>query len=530
MRFCKQRMAEIDIRQYLQSYFHFRQIIFCVLIALLFPSLVYSQVAGGNKKTKKKIEIIHCDSLGQDEKLGSDFRRLLGHVALKHNDVLMYCDSAYHYQSTKRVRAFSKVHIKQGDTLDLYGNYLFYDGVEEKALVEGNVELIDKETHLYTKALKYDVTNKVASYTDSGKIINAKNTLTSIIGIYYASQKMFHFKDSVKIVNPDYVMTADTMDYNTESETAFFTGPTEVNGDSLNIKCEKGWYDTKKDITWIWKNAMIDNKLQIIHGDSLFFDNNTGFGQAFRNISIADTTNDVLVTGNYAWYYKKPEKFMVTDKAVFIQVSKNDSLFLHSDTISAVTLNDSAGISFRLMRAYHKCRIFSADLQARCDSLSYSYQDSVIRLYYAPVLWSEENQMTSDSVAIFTKNRKADIMELYSSAFIASQTDTLRFNQIKGRNMKGYFRDNKMYKIRIDGNGETIYFLADKEGQVGWNRAKSSSIDIFVDKGKITEIIEYQNPDGILNPPLKEADKQRLSGFNWFDRLRPKNKMDIFEK
>lgn len=530
MRVCKQRMAEIDIRRYRQYFFYLRQIIYCVLITLVFPSLIFSQTKEQNNKAKKKIEIIHTDRMGQDDKLGSDFRRLVGHDTIKHNDVYMYCDSAYVYQNTKRVRAFGKVHIKQGDTLNLYGNYLYYDGEEGKAFVQGNVELIDKETHLYTKALNYDVTNKIASYTDSGKIINAKNTLTSVIGFYYTSQKMFHFKDSVKIVNPDYVMTGDTMDYNTESETAFFTGPSEVKGDSIYIYCEKGWYDTKKDNSRLWKNSFIDNKKQIIHGDSLYYDNNSGFGQAFRNISIADTTNNVLVLGNYAWYYKNPEKFMVTDKAVFIQVSKNDSLFLHADTISAVTLFDTAGISFRLMRAYHKCRIFSADLQAKCDSLVYSFQDSVIRLYRAPILWSEANQLTSDSVAIFTKNRQTDRMELYNSAFITSQVDSIRYNQIKGRNMIGYFRDNKMYKIRVDGNGETIYFLVDKEGQVGWNSAKCSSIEIYVDKGKITEIEEYQNPDGILNPPLKEAEKQKLPGFNWFDQLRPKNKTDIFKK
>jgi hypothetical protein len=182
------------------------------------------------------------------------------------------------------------------------------------------------------------------------------------------------------------------------------------------------------------------------------------------------------------------------------------------------------------MRAYYNCRIFSDGLQAKCDSLSYSFQDSVIRLYTAPVIWSEENQMTSDSIAIFTKNRQAETMELYNSAFITSQVDSIRFNQIKGRNLKGYFRDNKMYKIRIDGNGESIYFLSDKEGQIGWNHAKSSSLEIYVDKGKINEIIEYQNPDGLLNPPLIEKEKQKLPGFNWFDLLRPKNKSDIFKK
>jgi lipopolysaccharide export system protein LptA len=523
-------MAEIDIRTSLRSFFPIRHIILSVLITLSFSSFLISQTTSQNSKSKKKVEIIWTDMLSKDEKFGSDFSRLIGHDTIKHNDVYMYCDSAYVFQNTRRVQAFSKVHINQGDTLNLFGDYLYYDGESGKAFVQGNVELIDKETHLYTKALNYDVNNKIASYTDSGKIINGKNTLTSVTGIYYASEKMFHFKDSVRIVNPDYVMTADTMDYNTETETAYFTGPSEVNGDSIYIYCERGWYDTKKDIARIWKNSVIDNRKQIIRGDSLFFDNNTGFGEAFRNISIADTTNDVIVKGNYAWYYKKPEKFMVTDQAEFIQVSKNDSLFLHADTISAVTVYDSSGASFRLMRAFYKCRIFSADMQARCDSLSYSFQDSVIRLYRSPILWSEENQLTSDSIAIFTKNRQAERMELYNSAFITSEVDSIRYNQIKGRNLKAYFRNNQMYKIRIDGNGENIYFLVDKEGLIGVNHAKSSSIEIYFDKGKISDIFEYQNPDGIIDPPMKDpATMQRLPGFNWFDILRPKSRSEIFK-
>jgi hypothetical protein len=152
-------------------------------------------------------------------------------------------------------------------------------------------------------------------------------------------------------------------------------------------------------------------------------------------------------------------------------------------------------------------------------------------MYVAPVIWSEKNQLTSDSIAIFTKESNADRMELYGSAFITSQVDSLRFDQIKGRMMTGYFRENKLYKVRIDGNGETIYYLVDKEELVGVNQAKSSSIEIFLDDGKITDIIELQNPEGKLDPPLLNApERLRLDGFNWLDWLRPKNKDDIFRR
>jgi lipopolysaccharide export system protein LptA len=326
-------------------------------------------------------------------------------------------------------------------------------------------------------------------------------------------------------------MTADTMDYNTKTETVFFTGPSEVKGDSLYLYCEKGWYDTKNDITRLWKKSIINNKQQILRGDSLYYEKKTGFGEAFRNVLISDTANDLHVGGEYARYFKDPENFIVTKRSVFIQVSDGDSLFLHADTISAVSVKDTTGKPYRLMRAWYGCRVFSKDLQSKCDSLSYSFQDSVIRLYYSPILWSEKNQLTSDSMAIFTKNRKSDRMELYNSAFIASRIDSLRYDQIKGRNLTGYFKENKLYRIHVEGNGESVYYLEDKDKLIGVTHNKSASIEIQVDNGKINEITELQNPDGKLDPPfLNTPDMMKLPGFYWYEKIRPKNNQDIFLK
>lgn len=504
-------------------------ILILLLIGCSFPLL--SQTTEKAKGQKRKVELIHADEYKPDEKLGRKLGKFIGNVAFKHNEIIMTCDSAYFYQAENQLKAFSRVHVVQGDTLNMYGDYLYYDGTEEIANLDGNVILKDKETTLYTKSIKYDVKTKIARYTEKGKIINGENTLTSRLGTYDAGGKLFHFKDSVKIVNPDFVMKADTMDFNTESEIVYFNGPSEVNGDSVYMYCEKGWYDTKNDVARIWQNAVIDNRQQIIKGDSLFYEDKRGFGEAFNNITILDTTNSVIVKGDYAWYYKEPERFLVTKRAMFIQATNDDSLFLHSDTITSVTITDTSGISFRLMRSWRACKIFSAGLQARCDSLSYSFQDSVIRMYYEPVLWSEKNQLTSDSMAIFTKNRAADRMELYNSAFVASMVDSLRFDQIKGRNLTGLFRDNKLYKILIEGNGESIYHLVDQEQLIGVTHNKSSSIEILVEDGKINEIIEHQNPDGKLDPPLlNPPDKMKLPGFSWFDEIRPKKVEDIFKK
>jgi len=532
MRLLTTRMVEIKLFSDTSKIFSIRHILY-VAIILSFSPVLHSQIIPENRPGKRAIELKYADedSMVKDNLTGKDVHHFVGNVLIQHNEITMRCDSAHYFPDKNQVAAFSKVHIEQGDTLDLYGDYLFYDGKSELAIVKGNVELIDKETHLYTDTINYDVKNEIARYDDRGRMTNSDNTLTSIIGIYYVSQSLFHFKDSVKIVNPDYVMTADTMDYNTQTETSFFTGPTELKGDSIYMYCEKGWYDTKNEITSVWKNAMIDNKKQIVHGDSLFFNDSTGYGESFRNVVIQDTTNNLIVKGDYAWYYKQPERFLVTKKAMFIQVSKGDSLFLHADTISAITVSDSSAKGYRLMKAFHGCRIFSLNLQAKCDSLSYSFQDSVIRLYRDPVIWSEENQLTSDSMAVFTKNRQTDRLELYNSSFIASQVDTVRFNQIKGRSLTGYFKNNELYKIDIIGNGESIYYLLEGDQIAGIDQAKCANIEVYLVKGKISEIYQNQNPEGFTDPPeLLKPRELRLKGFNWYDHLRPKKMEDIFNK
>ncbi|MGD0341709.1 MAG: OstA-like protein, partial [Bacteroidales bacterium] len=219
-------MAEIKLLRSLLNKIHPRHLIY-VTVPLIFSATLISpglqtqtQIQG-----KKRIDLKYADIdyIERDKLTGKDWHRLIGNVFFIHKEISLKCDSAHYFPDKNQVIAFSRIHIAQGDTLNIFGNYLFYDGTTEQAVLNDNVELVDKETHLFTNSVKYDVRNEIAQYSDSGRIINGKNKLTSHIGIYNVPQSPFHFKDSVKIVNPDYVMKADTMDYNTQKETAFFT-------------------------------------------------------------------------------------------------------------------------------------------------------------------------------------------------------------------------------------------------------------------------------------------------------------------
>ena len=528
----RRRMVEINL--FIKKYFTKKRLAATTLLIILYSLSIASPETNNTLQNRRKVELIYADEniIIRDDVTGNEIHHIIGNVKFRMDDNTLTCDSAHYLPGEMQITAFSKAHLTQGDTLDIFSDYMFYNGRNDIAEAKYNVVLIDKETHLYTDAVEYDIKNQVAYYNDRGKIVNNENTLTSIIGIYYVDQNIFHFKDSVKVVNPDYVMTSDTMNYNTETEIVFFTGPTEVFGDSLYMYCEKGWHETKTKITSMWKDAFIDNKKNMIKGDSLFYDDSLGYGQGFRNVVVEDTTNSSFVMGNYMHYIKTPETIFATDSAVFLHVSKDDSLFIHGDTLRSITIQIHDTVNpFRLVKSYYNSRIFSNSLQAKCDSLTLSFQDTIVKLYREPVIWADEHQLTADSMALFIKNKQSDKLELYGSAFVASQIDTLRYNQIKGNSITAYFENNEIYKVDVTENGESIYYLLDGDELIGLDKSKSGSIQIFVENNKVTDVIEDQSPQGVIDPPDPIGQNEpRLDGFIWLEGLKPKDKNDIFRK
>ena len=473
----------------------------------------------------KKIDIT-SNYIEFDSKLGNGAKRLLGNVKFKHEEVYMTCDSAYYYAEENIVDAFSNVHAWQGDTLDLYGDFLKYNGNSEIANIRKNVLLIDKETRLTTDYIDHNFAADFSYFINGGEIVNGDNNVKSEIGYYYSEEKLFYFKDSVVVINPDYIIYTDTLKYNTQTEIAYFQGATDIISEENKIYCENGWYDTKKEISQFNRNALFETGGTSIRGDSLYYERETGLGKAFINVVLIDSAQNMIMKGNRVIYYEDPEYAMVTDRAEMIQIDNQDSLFVHADTIFAIpdTLED-----MKIVKAFYHVKFFRPDFQGKCDSLTYSEIDSVFRFYGEPVLWSEENQLTAEFIELHTKNREIDRIEMIRSAFIISIEDSLKFNQIKGRDMTGFIFKNKIESVNVKGNSETIYYGKDQEEIVGVNKAISSNLKIQFKENKPQKITYLTSPTGTYYPlELLSPAESRLENFKWYDDYRPKKKEDIF--
>lgn len=497
-----------------------------ILLFLTLPVFFYSGNLFSQKKTKVFID--NADVLRFEKVNGNNLQRLIGNVRLRQDSTLFFCDTAILDNTNNNMNAYGNVHINYSDSVDVYGDYLDYEGNTKIAELDGNVKLVDKQATLTTDHLIYNRNTKKAKYNTGGVINDEENVLTSIIGDYFTSDKEFFFKDSVVLVNPDYVLRSDTLKYNSETEVAYIFGPTDIIGEKDSIYCEFGWYDTKQNKTKLVRNAFVQRMEQSIEADTIYYDRGTEFGRARGNLVLTDTLQDVVVKGDIGEFDRKSGESFVTERVVAIFIDGADSLFLHADTIKV--LNDSLDQAEKLL-AYNKMKFFREDLQGACDSMVYSVADSTIYMYFDPVLWSDENQLTSDSILIFVSNNRVDSLMLFSAAFIISKDTVEGFNQIKGREMTGYFLDNELRSIKVSGNAETIYYVREEDGAlIGVNKSLSSYMRIALKDNQIQSITYLEKPDAVLNPDLRSLGSDtKLEGFIWIEDKRPEDKEDIYD-
>lgn len=490
----------------------------CSIVLLLLAGRTFAQSSG-------KVEILGAQNFEFLKSNQRNVSKLIGDVRLKQQKTLMNCDSALLYETENVVEAFSRVYINHNDSVTITGDYLLYDGNTKKAIIKGNVKLMDKNMTLSTEQLDYDLENQYGYYAHGGTILSKDNKLTSILGYYYARKNEFFFKSDVQLKNPEYNMTSDTLLYNTLSKTAYFFGSTTIISNKDRIFCENGWYNTANDQSQFSKNAVIFTDRKMLQADSLYYDRRNQLGKAFRRIHVYDSVQNLHLYGDAGISNGKTKITFVNGKSYALKLMDgNDSLFLFADTL---LITEKLKKQKQMLKAYHKVKIFKPDMQAICDSLVYVSDDSTMRMYHGPILWSGVNQIFSDTIVFFVNNNKLDSFDLLNDAMIISKEWGDHYNQIKGKNMKGSLDSSQLREIKVFGNGQSIYYAKeDSAHYIGVNVVDCSTMNFQFIKGQLEKAAFITSPDATLYPPneLKPEDL-RLKGFKWYEAKRPKRQV-----
>ena len=485
-----------------------------------------------------------AENLSFDQDRIADAQILRGNVIFRHEEALMYCDSAYFYELTNSLDAFGHVRFVQGDTLQGVGDKLFYDGNTKLARLRQEVQLIhgrEKEnpTILTTDSLNYDRAQGIAYYFTGGTIKDTLNTLVSVRGSYCPDTKQAVFSQEVQLTNPNFVLTSDTLLYNTSSKVADIVSPTEiVYEEETDIHTSRGWYNTDTEQSMLLDRSLVHhNDGKTMTGDTIYYDKRIGFGRVLGNMEMCDSAQQATLYGEYGQMWEKSSRGYATDSALMVDWSDSAHIaYIHADTLfteerhyADSALQDS---TYRLVRAHYGVRVFRDDMQMTCDSMEYWGNDSTIHLYMKPVCWSENQQISADSIIVYIMNGTVDHAIGNGSALCVMEDTLDYYNQMSGKTVTAYLKDGEVNMVDMSGNALTIYFPKEEDGDfVGMNTTESSFIRMYIQNQEIHHIRFTKETTGVLYPMDQiPGGGDRLAIFFWANEIRPTSPEDVFRK
>ncbi|MFC6103915.1 OstA-like protein [Olivibacter domesticus] len=493
----------------------------------------------------------------------------------------LYTENGDYHTETDRAR-FGKNNLYTEGSKFLRGDSLYYDGKLGYGRAIKNVVFVDTvqqgilygQRGIYLKkdesitmtekaymimVTKSDSTSSPTDSSDSLQVDSLPDNPPSLIdsldknnepreqtdSVYMSADTLYSRVMLLKDYNPiELNLQRDGGDLDVEEDDSEFTEPADSTSldstatmrettDSLSVKPAQDSIITNQK-----ENLSADSLIKTALKDSLSTKQvPTDLSQEAIKKAVAKTTklqNDSIAKTQRELISKELAEDSLLIKEIDIpKVGQADSSFalakktaLNKSSTDSTTLDTA---KTRIVKAYHHMRIFKSDLQARADSAYYGYPDSIIRCYGKPMIWAQGSQLSGDTIYMQLKNQKLDNMLLKTNAFIVStQLDSAKFNQVKGRKITGFFTDNKLDRMFVDGNAESIYYTQEENKISGMTKSIGSRIKIIFDNNEVSNIVNIRKTETSYSPLAAiQADKEILPGFIWKPKDRPKSKEEV---
>ena len=513
------------------------------------------QIPTADRNAPGRIFLEHANILTKSR--DEEYMVLVGDVVFTKGGMVMKCDSAHYFPESESMNAYGNVSMEQGDTLFIYADEMIYDGspeVETATLYSSpgkEVRLINRDVMLRTTEFIYNLAIDLGYYEVGGTLTDPSNTLTSVKGEYNPTTKEANFYDDVHLNSrgngtDTLDIFTDSLYYNTTTHLALLTSPSEVRNDRGIIYTHNGVYQTDSSVAFLFDRSIVEaNGGRILIADTIFYNRPEGFGEAIGALEATDTARCISLTGDYGYFNDQTDSIFVTGNVLVKEYSGDDTLFLHAryiesfrkftytdvpeDTLTgteAYTRVDTSNVAV----AYPRASFYRSDLQGVCDSLRYTSEDSTLRMYVSPVIWSEDRQVFGNIIEILLNDSTIERAVLPDMGFTAQHIEDEHYNQLSGKEMIAYFENGEMNRLDINGNVEIIMYPEEADSTINkLVNAESSFLEAHF-KGQTTEKIKMWPETSGNAVPLFLARKNLfyLPKFKWYETWRPVRREDIF--
>ncbi|MDR3273612.1 MAG: organic solvent tolerance protein OstA [Flavobacteriaceae bacterium] len=517
---------------------------FKLLLLLLFTcGIVFSQVLPPHppqNPNAKKITLVNADLEEVNEKVFDGNMVYSGNVIAEHETSRIQADSVIYFQDKNFVEARGNVHFTDKNSV-LDCKILTYDAMTKMAVAYDNVKLVTPEQVIETQKLQYDTNSDVAFFDNWGTVTRNNSTTHTKVGKYFVKEDRIELGTSSTLESPNYKIEGDNIKFNNKTSVADFKSFTRITNKkdyTQYVTAKEGTYNTNTKESFLTQDGHVYYQGKILTGDTLYFNEITGFGKGKGNVKLDDPKENRYLIGGYGEVFRFQDSAMVTKRPYMVKVLQKDSIYMYSDTLLAVQDKDKKSI----IRGFYNGRLFKSNMSGKSDSLIYRETIGQIDFYKNPIFWAHNGrQFTADTITAYLNPKSQSMDSLYGRqhAFAVSKVDSLsqkfEFNQVKGRMMHAYLEDEKLHFVDMQGNAEAITY-ADEENSKTHEKSRIGVIKSTC--GEIQgEFIEQKleivsckiNAVSNIYPESKIPKQQRfLIDFEWREDERLKKWEDIF--
>lgn len=407
---------------------------------------------------------------------------------------------------------------------------------------KNNVHLTDPKSDIIADSLRYNTYFKEAYFISPTRIKTKNSVINTSSGTYNIETGNAVFLERTSISDSTHFLSGDKIASDEKSGMIQIEGKGKlvdsansvtVLGDQILLdRNANSFLATRKPVMIFYK----DNDSTYVAADTLFSGLRKYDTLQTRKLGEKDTLQlnkaaEYVTVSNDSFPKKQGMIFSLnTDSSIH---DKNDRQVNNAPlSIDSMIKQPAPKDSIRYFIAFHHVRIYNDSLQAVSDSLHYSTEDSTFKLFYDPVFWNNQTQVNGDTMYLFTENRKAKRLYVFNKSLVVNKTREGFFNQMGGRTLNGYFKEGVIDYIRIKGTpAESIFYPQDEDSAyVGMNRSSADVIDIFFIKKELDKVTFVNDVNGTMYPLNQiPADEKFLRAFDWKDKVRPKNKLELFE-
>ncbi len=435
---------------------------------------------------------------------------------------------------------------------ELKADTLAFNTETQVATFLGPTIINQNGARIYCEAGFYDARKKIAEFRQNAQYVKEAEGQIAVGDIirYDGEKKITTLTGDAVFIDEEKTAKGDVIRYFEDTEVVMLDGNASYQDDKQFIVSDTIRYDSKKENFATVGRSRISDPPQILEANKVDYDSDLGLGIAVGDVVWQDTSAELTIICETAEYNRKTDFLKAVggrnDRPLLITKVEDDSLFMTADTLFAMrdtfALNEwnrdtlradtVAADTFRMLLAYEDVRIFKSNLQAVCDSLTYSDADSIFNFYKNPIIWSDTSQFIADTVNIELANGEIDRIFLKKNALMLNSPDEFFFNQIKGKQILVQFDSSEVSTMRVEGNAEAVYYATDEEdAYIGVNKTACSAMLVQFGGNEVETITFYQNPTGKLEP-MRQADHEglKLPGFRWEIKRRPDDIDALFEE